>query len=170
MRRKIIIFLLTVICLSGAVVQGESNNSEVNGYTPFRLAFWPEVWAWPEFVDVYGWNLGIPASFLPEMKYSVYGLDTGALFTKTNNVFGIQAGSLCMGDNGVGIQSGFINIQANNFTGLQAAFYNEYNNSTGWQVGIVNKAENSKGVQLGFINIMDNGFLPAFPIINWGGF
>jgi cytochrome c biogenesis protein ResB len=58
MRQKLLILLLIIFCLSGAVIQAESKNSKVEDYTVFRVAFWPDVWAWPEFVDVYGWNLG----------------------------------------------------------------------------------------------------------------
>ncbi|UPQ86960.1 VC2662 family protein [Vibrio sinaloensis] len=36
------------------------------------------------------------------------------------------------------------------------------------QVGIFNKTSKIEGVQVGLINCADNGFLPCFPIINFG--
>ncbi|HJO93206.1 MAG TPA: hypothetical protein QF753_07390 [Victivallales bacterium] len=170
MKQKLIVMLLALICLSGVVAQAASSNSEVSTSTPFRLSVWPGGWAWPAGVNVYGWNFGIPAAFQPDKKLVVYGLDCGILYSETNNIKGVQGGFWCKGNNIQGVQGSFANFDTTNFDGFQAAIYNEYKNSAGCQFGIVNVSKKSKGVQIGLLNFMDNGFLPVFPFVNWGGF
>ena len=40
--------------------------------------------------------------------------------------------------------------------------------STTAQLGFINITDRLKGFQFGFINVARNGFLPVFPIFNFG--
>jgi hypothetical protein len=40
----------------------------------------------------------------------------------------------------------------------------------GVQFGLINSAGSMKGIQIGLLNfIKEGGFMPIFPIVNWGG-
>ncbi|HJO93794.1 MAG TPA: hypothetical protein QF753_10375 [Victivallales bacterium] len=168
MNKKVMIALLTLMCIIGAVSQTLANEPEdVSFSTPFRICFWPGVWSWPNGVDVYGMDLGFPASFSANKKNIIAGLDLAIFFSQTNTK-GLQLSILNMSDGTDGLQIGAVNMECSNIIGAQISVFNEYKSSRGFQLGLINKAENSKGIQLGLINIMDNGFLPISPLINWG--
>lgn len=147
----------------------ESDKDEVkkSESTPLRISFWPDVWAWPKGLQVYGLSLGIPSSYSPDKKNFVSGADLSLLLSETKT-YGFQASMVNMSTEGSdGLQCGMINLQNKNYDGVQASIYNEYEDSSGLQLGIVNKAENSKGVQIGLLNMMDNGIFPVFPFFNY---
>ncbi|MCP4181319.1 MAG: hypothetical protein GY756_26455 [bacterium] len=168
MYKKVMIALLALMCIAGLASQTLANEPEDISYsTPFRICFWPGVWAWPKGLDVYGLDFGLPASFSANKKNIVAGLDLALLFSQTNTK-GLQVSILNMSDGTDGLQIGVANVECRNIIGAQISVFNEYESSKGFQLGLINKAENSKGVQLGLINIMDNGFLPISPLINFG--
>jgi hypothetical protein len=169
MYKKVMITLLALMCITGIVSQSlaATHADDISSSTPFRVCFWPGVWAWPNGLDVYGLELGLPASFSANKKTIVAGIDL-ALFFSQSNTKGLQVSILNMSDGTDGLQIGAVNMECNNIIGAQISVFNEYKNSKGFQLGLINKAEHSKGVQIGLINIMDNGFLPISPLINWG--
>ena len=65
--------------------------------------------------------------------------------------------------------SGIANI-AGDLHGVQVSGIHNYTNSgSGLQIGgVINIADNLVGLQIGVLNFNNNGFLPFFPIFNFG--
>jgi hypothetical protein len=57
---------------------------------------------------------------------------------------------------------------AGEVTGLQIGIVNSMNHGKGLQLGALNLATEMRGLQLGLLNFNENGFLPWFPIFNFG--
>ena len=135
---------------------------------PVQLALFPPVQLVPENESVAGLRL----SLIYGRNANMTGFDWG-LVTKTDGQFtGAQWGFVGIVDrNFVGWQANMVSFTNRNVTGVQsAAFYNYADHVNGLQISLVNSAGSMKGIQIGIINIIKSGgFMPIFPIVNWGG-
>jgi hypothetical protein len=115
---------------------------------------------WPLFVnDVSGDFIGVQTSALNIANGGLTGLQLGIFGadTRGGRMRGIQLG-LILGSFSkevAGFQSSLIANSMTSGRGLQVG-------------GIFNVAEDMKGLQLGLINFNENGFLPVFPLFNFG--
>ena len=91
----------------------------------------------------------------------------GAVVTLADKVAGVQAGAVTIADEVRGFQAGGVALVSGKLTGVQCNLYGQVGDSCGLQLGVVNVSK-GKGLQFGAINIMKDGFLPVFPIFNFG--
>jgi hypothetical protein len=96
--------------------------------------------------------MGIQGS-LVSLADDVYGLQAGLAFARAKDVNGFQASGVC--------------VNSGKLAGVQCNLYGQVGDSRGVQLGIVN-VSHGKGVQFGLINYIKDGFLPVFPIFNFG--
>lgn len=113
-------------------------------------------------------------------KNDFVGVQWAWILAVTPEFKGWQAAILSMADQFVGLQSGFVNYNKHDFTGVQWGAANITDSFTGVQFGFVNYAKSANGLQFGFINYTDNlygiqlglaniarnGWLPAMIFIN----
>jgi hypothetical protein len=105
-----------------------------------------------DFIGVQTSALNIANGGLTGLQLGIFGADT-----RGGRMRGIQLGLIqgSFADEVAGFQLGLIATSMTSGWGLQVG-------------GLVNVAEDMKGLQLGLININENGFLPAFPLFNFG--
>ncbi len=108
------------------------------------------------------------------------GIQASPVFNLAGDVMGLQASSVNVSGNFIGFQPAAILNVAKNFTGFQAApVLNVAADVSGLQAGLINKAAaadcqlglinvSKSGFQFGLLNFMENGFMPCFPIVNFG--
>ncbi|MDD4818011.1 MAG: hypothetical protein PHI85_08595 [Victivallaceae bacterium] len=125
------------------------------------------------------------------------GVQAALAFDVAGNMTGLQAGSVVVADDYLGLQAGvfasvarrfgglqtsvitsyaddFGGIQftglvnvADDVSGLQVAGYNSARNVNGLQFGVMNVANGNQSFQLGLINIIKDGPIPFMPLINF---
>jgi len=108
------------------------------------------------------------------------GAQLAPVFNMACDVNGLQASCINISNNFIGFQPAAIMNVSQNVTGFQAApVLNVAADVTGMQAGLINTAKKSSfqlglvnvasnGCQIGLLNFMKGGFLPFFPIINFG--
>jgi hypothetical protein len=159
--KKFLTVSLLLVSLSMAV----SSFAVSSG--PLRFCLWPEKVYWPQDMNIYGLTLGIGNCNGNDKENVSAGLDVGLISTVAN-FYGIRAGLAGMSEGLVGMECGAFML-SNEVEGMQISAFNMTEESSVFQIGVVNWAKKSSGFQLGLICIMDNGFLPWFPIFNFGG-
>lgn len=166
-------FVLFFFSITSALIAYDtvSNaNDRAAYFTPIRLNFFPGVWAWPDYCNIYGLNLGLVNSsneLYSGNEYIVAGLDAAWFISLSNNIYGLQLSPLNRSENSAALQLGACNTQDKS-AGAQFGLVNISEDSALFQLGVFNKANKESSVfQLGLINVLDNGFLPFFPIINF---
>lgn len=127
---------------------------------------------------------GIQAAFVTSLNLNgpLRGLQATMGYAQTCDLYGAQGGAVVLADNVKGIQAGLVlaiakdvqgfqasgvSIATGRLQGVQCNIYGQVADSSGVQLGAVN-VSGGKGLQFGAINIMKNGFLPVFPIFNFG--
>jgi hypothetical protein len=97
----------------------------------------------------------------------IYGIQMG-FGNRAKNLTGIQfgAGSEAL-TLSRGIQIGGLYTKTDEMKGVQTGFFNIIEKGLGFQFGVFNIATKISGLQIGLINIIQNGFIPVFPIINF---
>lgn len=141
--------------------------SPARAESPIQLALFSPVQIVPPEQSVSGFRL----SLIYGRNANMTGFDWG-LVTKTTGTFsGIQWGFVGMVEqNFTGWQYNFVSITEGSFTGLQMGAYSSAGSMSGLQFSFINNAGTMKGIQLGLVNIIKSGgFMPFFPIVNWGG-
>lgn len=135
--------------------------------SPVQLAVWRTVQIVPEAESVGAFRLSIYS-----VNAGMVGLDMGIWNeTTTHTQLGLQWGVVGKSLGGFkGWQNNTVNISASMFEGFQSGWVNHHSGKfSGLQLAIVNYAESMNGVQIGLINIIKKGgFMPWFPIANWG--
>jgi len=150
-------------------------------FTPFQLAIAPGyAQLFSKATPVYG----LRVSALYGMQSKVVGLDVGT-FNDADSLTGVGVG-LCNVTRGkamgahlgagvnyvetdfTGFQTGLANQVAGQLTGFQLGLGNDAEGGAGLQIGLINQSRSLRGLQLGLINRNKNGFLPFFPIVNFG--
>ena len=130
---------------------------------------------------------GLRLSILRGANRDVSGLDLSGVATRTlGSLRGLQiaAANEVDGD-GTGFQIGlFTSYVEGRFSGLQlsgiaartgqgsggqiAAVLSDAIEWKGFQIALVNRAQAGKGLQIGLLNFNGRGFLPVFPLFNFG--
>jgi hypothetical protein len=148
---------LAVVATTPAVAQDK----------PIQLSLFSPVQIVPENESIAGFRL----SLLYGRNANMSGFDWGLVTSTTGNFTGVQWGLVGMVEGDFeGWQHNLVSITNGNFKGLQVGFYNQSNFVNGLQFGLFNSAGSMKGIQLGLLNfIKKDGFMPFFPIVNWGG-
>ncbi len=154
----ILVASVTVVTRGSAVAQGD----------PVQLSLFNPVQIVPENQSVSGLRL----SLIYGVNANMTGFDWG-LVTKTTGTFsGVQwAGVGLVNRDFTGWQANFVSITDGSFKGLQmSGIYSYANHVNGVQFSLINSAGSMKGIQIGLLNfIKQGGFMPIFPIVNWGG-
>jgi hypothetical protein len=136
---------------------------------PINLALVAPVQIVPENESVTAFRLSLIYGANANMK----GFDWSLASKTTGNFVGVQWAAVGLVDNDFeGWQSAFVGITGGSVTGFQGPFsvYNSAGYLHGIQIGLVNNTKTIKGIQVGLINLIkEGGFMPIFPIVNWGG-
>ena len=167
--KKLIFILIIIQTLSLWATDELPNPKEKDrGWSVGRICFTRGAPAYPKEKSIYGINFGIPVSYNYDYFQKIYGLDIGFIAVESK-ADGLQMGMMNFSRGSDGMQLSFANI-VRNFCGLQVAAANLARNSEVVQIGIVNFARRrgTKSFQIGLLNFNDKGFLPIFPIVNWG--
>ena len=153
--------LLTIMILFTSFATGAAQDK------PIQLALINPVQLFPENYSISGLRL----SLIYGRNANMTGFDWGLITKTTGNFKGIQWGLVGMVDNDfTGWQYNLVSLTNGKFTGLQMGFYSSANHVHGLQFSFINNAGTMKGIQLGLINIIKKGgFMPVFPIVNFGG-
>ena len=153
----VLIILTTILITSNHFAQS----------SPIQLAVWRTVQIVPEAESVGAFRLSIYS-----VNAGMVGLDLGIWNeTRSQTQIGLQMGVVGRSLGGfTGWQNNAVNISASMFEGFQSGLVNHHSGRfSGLQIAIVNYAESMNGVQIGLINIIKKGgFMPWFPIANWG--
>jgi len=97
------------------------------------------------------------------------GLGVGLANIAESNVTGLQLGIVQYASDDVeGVQLGVSNVVDGKTAGAQLGVTNVMENGKGLQIGFWNVAEEMEGLQIGLVNINGKGFLPIFPLFNFG--
>ena len=149
--------VLAILATSSVFAQGK----------PVQLALFNPLQIVPEDESISGFRL----SLIYGRNANMTGLDWGLVTKTTGNFSGVQWGFVGLVDgNFEGWQDNFVSITNGSFKGLQMGAYNSADFVNGVQFGLINTAGSMKGIQLGLLNfIKQGGFMPFFPIVNWGG-
>lgn len=130
---------------------------------------------------------GVRLNLLLGLNQDVTGLDVGIAANRTSgdqlglqiapynevggDLTGAALGALLSDVGGElrGLQlTGIANVAARGTGAQVSALYNEADSLRGLQLGLVNVADDLEGLQLGLINVNPRGFLPVFPLFNFG--
>jgi hypothetical protein len=153
---------ILVACLVvGATCSGLSQGK------PIQLALVDPIQIVPETESISGFRL----SLIYGRNVNMSGFDWGLVTKTSGNFSGVQWGFVGVVDqNSEGWQDNLVSITNGSFKGLQMGLYTSSNSVNGVQFGLINSAGSMKGIQLGLLNfIKQGGFMPIFPIVNWGG-
>jgi hypothetical protein len=149
-------------------------------FTPFQLSFasgYSQLFE--KATPVYGLRLnafygvqsevvGIDVGPFNEVDTSI-GLGMGVANIVHGDATGLQIGVASVVDEqAIGAQAGLANIVGGTLRGAQFGVINRSENATGFQLGIVNVSRSMAGLQVGLLNFNEKGFLPVFPIFNFG--
>jgi hypothetical protein len=155
----------TAVLLTCVVFLG--SGSAVAQGSAVQLALFNPIQIVPETESISGFRL----SLIYGRNANMSGFDWGLVTRTTGNSSGVQWGFVGLVDqNFEGWQSNAVSMTNGSFKGLQMGLYNSANHVTGVQFGLVNNTGSMKGIQLGLLNLIKTGgFMPVFPIVNWGG-
>ncbi|MDR2427155.1 MAG: hypothetical protein LBD46_08280 [Endomicrobium sp.] len=138
-------------CLLAVTVIAMFSVSAFAAFTPLKLSVWGKKIALPPVGDVYGVELGL-ASYSPVLK----GIQYNILFSKSDNMIGLQTAFVTRSRKFIGLQMGISNLTNHDgdFSGMQIGAVNRAKFFRGLQIGVIfNKvAEEMNGVQIGLIN------------------
>ena len=153
---------LPVVCLIAGM-----SNATFSQTKPVQLALVNPIQIVPESESISGFRL----SLVYGRNLNMNGFDWGLVTKTTGDFSGVQWGFVGLVDgNGEGWQDNVVSITNGSFNGLQMGLYTSSNFVNGVQFGLINSAGSMKGIQLGLLNIIkQGGFMPVFPIVNWGG-
>jgi hypothetical protein len=130
---------------------------------------------------------GLRISILQGTNYDVSGLDLSGVATRTlGSLRGLQIAAANEVDgNGTGVQIGFFSsyvegqVRGLQISGLAAragqgsggqiaSVLSDVKVWKGFQIALFNRARELEGVQIGLLNFNERGFLPVFPLFNFG--
>ena len=133
---------------------------------PIQLSLFPPIQIVPENESVGAFRLSLYGA-----NTDMTGFDFGIASKTTGTFKGVQWTFVGLVDQDfTGWQSNMVSITKGSMTGLQMGVYNGSGYLCGLQFGLVNSTETIKGVQIGLLNLIKTGgFMPIFPIVNWGG-
>ena len=158
--------LISALLLAACVFVIFSGSASAQG-SPVQLALFNPVQIVPEKESVSGFRL----SLIYGKNDNMNGFDWGLVTKTTGRFTGVQWGFVGTVDKDFeGWQANFVSLTEGSFSGLQMGFYSSSHFVNGLQFGLINSAGSMKGIQLGLLNfIKQGGFMPFFPIVNWGG-
>jgi hypothetical protein len=178
--------LVLALATAASEASAASPPSEGDGwvtlpFTPFQLSIAAGLsQIFTKSTPVYGLRLNL----LYGVQSRVVGLDAG-LFNDADSLSGlgfglcnitrqsatgVMLGAACShsDEDFQGLQTGLVNIVGGQLSGAQLGIANGTENGVGLQIGLINRSKSMRGVQLGLLNWNENGFLPLFPILNFG--
>jgi hypothetical protein len=158
--------MLSAVVLASCLTVAAAGSAHAQG-KPIQLALLNPVQIVPETESISGFRF----SLLYGRNVNMSGFDWGLVTSTTGNFTGVQWGFVGMVDGDFeGWQDNLVSITNGSFKGLQMGAYNSANFVNGLQFGLFNTAGSMKGIQLGLLNfIKQGGWMPFFPIVNWGG-
>jgi hypothetical protein len=166
------------------------------GWTPIQSGIFNPAQLFSEETDVYGLRLSLPYTRNADLygidfgitstTESLTGIQANFLFNGAREATGLQMTTFQnVSTNATGFQFSGINTVEESFTGFQlgvfvnsaedvkgvqlAGIHNRAERVVGVQItSLVNETNDLKGLQIGALNFNGNGFLPFFPIFNFG--
>ena len=102
---------------------------------------------------------------------SMRGLQISVANEVSGDVVGLQIGAFMNHVEGDlrGVQISAVTSFVSGGAGVQIApLFADAEQLRGFQLGVITRAEELVGLQLGILNFNENGFLPVFPIFNFG--
>jgi len=155
--------LIALIALVACVVISPASAQD----KPVQLALVNPIQIFPDHESIGGLRI----SLIYGKNANMTGFDWGLATSTTGTFKGVQWTFVgLVGQDFKGWQANFVGITDGAFTGLQWGFYHSAGSMNGLQLGLINVAGSMKGIQLGLVNIIkEGGFMPFFPIVNWGG-
>jgi hypothetical protein len=170
--------LIGVLIALLLAVAGDASSQSL-AFTPLQIALLPVAQVFPADVPVRGFRLnlygrqqdvaGLDAGFFNEVRENVTGVGAGIVNLSYGNASGLQVALVNSVDGHFrGLQAALGNVNEGSLSGIQIGALNVSDEGSGMQLGLFNQATSLKGIQFGLININANGFLPFFPIINFG--
>jgi len=147
-----------VLAVSASGLSAQAKHSiNLALVTPVQIQPAEDIISGFRFNLIYGRNAGMS------------GLDLGLANHVSGPLRGVQLGLVNMTDAGVGFQWAAVNLNEQEFEGLQWGWYNQTGLNNGLQLGLVNYARKAKGIQVGLVNIIkEGGQFPIMVIVNWG--
>ena len=113
--------------------------------------------------------MGLGVGLANIVESDVTGLQLGCANIAEGDVTGLQLGIVQYASDDVeGVQLGVSNVVDGKTAGAQLGVTNVMENGKGLQIGFWNVAEEMEGLQIGLVNINGKGFLPIFPLFNFG--
>jgi hypothetical protein len=159
-------FAIVLLAACAATLFPSTTDAQDN---PINLALVAPLQIVPETESVSAFRLSLIYGANANMK----GFDWSLASKTTGNFTGVQWAAVGLVDKDFeGWQSAFVGITQGTVTGFQGPFsvYNSAGDLHGIQIGLVNNTQTIKGIQVGLINLIkEGGFMPIFPIVNWGG-
>jgi hypothetical protein len=166
------------------------------GWTPIQAGMFNPGQLFTEETDVYGLRLSLPYTRNEELygidigiaseMESLTGIQANFLFNGAQEAAGLQM-TICENASikAAGLQLSVLNLVEQSFTGIQlGGLVNTAGAAKGVQIGgihnrsesivglqmttLVNETNDLRGLQIGALNFAENGFLPFFPIFNFG--
>lgn len=98
-------------------------------------------------------------------EYSVYGLDVGCPWSQSQDVYGFGAGVYLDYKMTAGA-SVAVASKTDTLFGLQAGVFNYAETACGFQLGVVNMCERACGIQVGLVNIIKTSPVLWMPLVN----
>ena len=171
---------VVVSAVSLAALACASGSPASIPFVPLRVSLAPGIATSPGDVPVYG----ISANALYGINEKTVGLEVGALNETGASLIGLGAGGVnVVRKDAIGLQLGVGSVTSGSLKGLQAGAANQIEGDllgvqigvgnaahagSGLQLGLVNQTESLRGLQLGLLNFNEGGFLPFFPLVNFG--
>ena len=111
--------------------------------------------------NVTGVELGIGSD-----TESLKGVQLDFVYSKADDLVGVQSALLGKASHVTGVQWSFINLSDGLVSGVQAGLYNQAEELHGLQFGLVNNVKTIHGLQIGLVNLAGNGWFPVMVIVN----
>jgi len=157
---KKLLIAIFVLSLGLSVV---ADCGKCDKYNAMDLGIWFGLPESMEEQNVRGLRLGLPVS---AGHGYVSGLELAIFCAGTEDIRGLQLSLVALADKVSGAQISLVNMCDGTIRGSQFGVVNCAGKS-GWQFGLFNSGNNAK-FQFGLINMNEDGWMPAFPFVNFG--
>jgi hypothetical protein len=133
-------------------------------YNAMDVGIWFGIPTSMKTANVKGFRLGLP---MTSSEGYVEGFEFSLFYAGTDDITGLQSSFIvAMTKEVKGAQISIVNLCSNEAIGSQIGVVN-IAGKHGWQIGVFNSSENAR-FQFGLLNMNKNGWLPVFPIVNFG--
>lgn len=130
--------------------------------TPIKLSLWKKIATPKDANSVCGLEFGV-GDYTPELV----GVSWNCIYSKTDSAKGWQHGGIVtISKQFDGFQTGWINWNDGEVSGLQMGLFNISKSISGVQIGFLNMTESMNGIQIGLLNYIKESKVPVMIIAN----